>query len=83
MDKRETAVLSVADIGRVLRAERKRQGITIADMAALGGVSPRFLGEVERGVRDNVSADKLLRLLLLLNLRVTIGRRCIAWTAER
>lgn len=67
-------VSAVAEIGKILRTERRRQGLTIADLAGLAGVSPRFLGELERGVRDNVAADKLLRLLLLLNLKLRIGR---------
>ena len=45
-------------IGEVLRAERLRQGRTLADVAGAAAVSLPYLSEVERG-RKEVSSDLL------------------------
>ena len=39
-------------VGRELRAERQRQGRTLADVAGAAGVSTQYLSEVERGRKE-------------------------------
>lgn len=39
-------------LGRQLRRERTRRGQRIADVADRAGVSPQYLSEIERGVKD-------------------------------
>jgi DNA-binding XRE family transcriptional regulator len=39
-------------VGRELRAERQRQGRTLADVAGVAGVSTQYLSEVERGLKE-------------------------------
>ncbi len=41
--------LSTKDLGELVRQERLRQGLKQADLAALTGCGPRFIGELERG----------------------------------
>jgi transcriptional regulator with XRE-family HTH domain len=43
--------LDVAALGRRLRAERRRRGFTLEQLAAVSGVSRSMLSEVERGSR--------------------------------
>lgn len=49
-------------LGQLVRRRRKLSGLTIAKMAAMLGVSPRFLGELERG-RGTVPVEKMLQAL--------------------
>ena len=39
-------------LGRQLRTERAARGDRIADVAGRAGVSPQYLSEVERGIKD-------------------------------
>ena len=41
--------LTARELGELVRRERQRQGLTQADLAALTGCGPRFVGELERG----------------------------------
>ena len=43
--------------------------ISVAQLALMADVSPRLLSELERG-RENVSADRLMRLLSLVNIQL-------------
>jgi transcriptional regulator with XRE-family HTH domain len=45
------AGLDVAVLGRRLRGERRRRGLTLDELAAVSGVSRSMLSEVERGSR--------------------------------
>lgn len=39
-------------IGALLRAERERQGLRLADVADRARLSPQYLSEVERGLKE-------------------------------
>ena len=39
-----------ADLGEIIRARRKELGLTQVKLAKSCGCSPRFIGELERGV---------------------------------
>jgi transcriptional regulator with XRE-family HTH domain len=58
------------DVGVRLREIRQRRGLTLREVAALGGVSESFLSQVERG-RSNASIATLQRVASALGL--TIG----------
>lgn len=75
-------------IATALRDARKAKKLSISALAAQSGVSPRLIGEFERGKRPNVSLDTALRLLAILNVRVALqntssARRDTATRAER
>ncbi len=53
-------------LGDVLRAERRRQKRTLADVAELAAVSLPYLSEVERG-RKEISSDLLASVLTSLD----------------
>lgn len=64
-------IRSTAELGRVLRAERKALGLTQGDLAAACGVSLRFLSELERG-RESAGVGRVLRVLEMLGLEVVV-----------
>lgn len=77
-------IRSVETLGRIFRAERKRQGLTLESLYAVTGLSTRFLSEFERG-RPHVSLERVLRALEALGLDMLILTRGDAkqWLARR
>jgi HTH-type transcriptional regulator/antitoxin HipB len=61
-------------VGALVRARRKVLRLTQIDAAALCNVSPRLLGELERG-RPSVGIGLVLRVAATLGLDVTIAAR--------
>ena len=62
---------TAADLGSLVRQERKRQGMSIEEAAPLLGVGRRFLSELERG-KGTVELDKALRVLRGLGLGLVV-----------
>jgi transcriptional regulator with XRE-family HTH domain len=56
-------------VGKQLRDERRQRGERIADVAGRAGVSPQYLSEIERGVKD-ASSEVLAALAGALGLRM-------------
>jgi transcriptional regulator with XRE-family HTH domain len=54
-------------VGQVIRARRKRAGLTLIELSARTGLSPNYLGSVELGQRD-VSLSSLGRIAAGLGL---------------
>jgi transcriptional regulator with XRE-family HTH domain len=65
-------VKTAVDIGPVVRARRRAQGLRIDDAAALTGVSVDLLSRLENG-KGAVRLDKLLTVLDGLGLALVIG----------
>lgn len=66
--------MDVADekeLGRAIRARRKKIGMTIAELASAIPCSPRLLSELERGQRG-VSIAVAFRLIQMLGLIVSV-----------
>ena len=68
---KKKSITSVADLGQLIRTERKAQGLTQADLAGASGVSLRFLSELERG-RSSAGIGRVLRILQMLGLDVQV-----------
>lgn len=62
------------EFGLLLRARRKEQGLTLAELASVVPCSPRLLSELERGQRG-VSIALTFRLLALLGLELHLHGR--------
>lgn len=54
-------------MGRIVREERKKKGITQERLAEMAGISTAFVGHIERGTRF-LSVQTLCRLCDVLNL---------------
>ena len=67
-------ITTADELGALLRAERKRQGLSQVELAALCGVSPRFLGEIEGG-RSTAGIGRILRVCSRLGLDLLVTRR--------
>lgn len=48
-DATAQAIRTPADLGQQIRAARKAQGLTQAELADIAGVGTRFVSELERG----------------------------------
>lgn len=60
-----TAIRTAEDLGRQVRAARKAQGLTQAELAELAGVGTRFVSELERG-KDTARLGLALELARLV-----------------
>ncbi|MFY9344640.1 MAG: helix-turn-helix transcriptional regulator [Planctomycetota bacterium] len=72
-----TTVQTPDDVGSLVRAMRKEQGMRQPDLAAACGTSVRFIVELERG-KPTAQIGKVLNVLAMLGLRVDLaaaGRR--------
>lgn len=67
----DTRILAMEDFGHLVRLRRKELGMTQAQVSRLTGLSMRLVGEIERG-KEHVAADKLLKLLDVLNMTMTV-----------
>ena len=56
-------------LGETVRVHRKRSGFSQEKLAEKADLSPKYLGEVERGC-VNVSVDSLARIAKVLHLKV-------------
>ena len=63
-----------AELGTLLRSYRKAKGLSQVDAAALAGVGPRFLSELERG-KATAEVGLVLKVLERFGLTVTVAPR--------
>ena len=61
-------------IGQLIRAARKEQGLTQVELASLAQVGPRFIGELEKG-KQTLAIEKVLQVLDALGIELTITPR--------
>ncbi|MFQ6023921.1 MAG: helix-turn-helix transcriptional regulator [Acidiferrobacterales bacterium] len=71
-------VKNPAHLGQIVRAKRKQDQLTQADVVALCGIGTRFLSELENG-KPTLELGKVLQLVACLGLEVTVGPR--SWPA--
>lgn len=62
------------EIGAALRQERKKLGVTQADLAMSAGTGLRFVVDLEKG-KPTVQAGKMLDVLQALGLRLELRSR--------
>lgn len=67
MHVRRSPLTSAADIGRLVRETRRRQGLTQTDLAVASGTGVRFVVDVEKG-KETAQVGKVLRVLKMLGL---------------
>lgn len=64
-------IVDVKDLGVIIRKQRKLQGITQRQAAALAGVSPRLVSELERG-KATIEIGRAFRVALAIGLTIDI-----------
>ena len=67
-------VRSSTDLGAVIRAERRRQGMTQAELAGLADVGVTFLSQLENG-KGSAEVGKVLQVLTMLGIDVLVEPR--------
>jgi hypothetical protein len=67
----QVPISNPTELGLVVRAARKAQGLRLDDAAAFAGVGPVFAGDVEHG-KATVQLGLVLKLLQQLGLKVLI-----------
>jgi HTH-type transcriptional regulator / antitoxin HipB len=72
--KMNDRVKTAAELGTRVRRRRTELRLTQADLAAVALVTPRLLGEVERG-KPTAQVDGVLRILAALGLDVYLKAR--------
>jgi HTH-type transcriptional regulator / antitoxin HipB len=70
-------VRSPKEWGRLVRAERRRQGRTLAEVYEVSTLTTRFLSELERG-KENASLGRALKAFESLGLDVLVVPRADA-----
>jgi len=68
-------------LGAVLRAQRKAQGLTLEQLSGLSGLGVRFLSELERG-KATAELGKTLEAARLLGLDCFLVPRSESFSAE-
>ena len=68
---RLAGVRSPEALGRLVRRERKRQGLTLDTVYSTTGLSTRFLSEFERG-KPNASLGRVIQALQALGLEMMV-----------
>ncbi len=67
----ETPIGSSAELGALIREQRKRAALTQLDLAGLGNTGNRFIVDVENG-KPTLQIQKVLDLMHLLGLEVVV-----------
>jgi len=65
---------STSDIGQCVRSQRKAQGATQPEFAALCGVGVRFISDLENG-KPTMELGKVLKVLKCLGLQLQLQPR--------
>lgn len=66
-----TPIRSSAELGAVIREQRKRMALKQLDLAGLGNTGNRFIVDLENG-KPTVQLQKVLDLMHLLGLEVVV-----------
>ncbi len=62
---------TVGEIGALVKAERRRQGITQMQLAGIAGTGIRFISDLENG-KGTIQVQKLLKVIQTLGLGLFI-----------
>ncbi len=68
------SIRTTEELGRLARANRKQQNLTLERFSGLGKLSMRFLSEFERG-KETAEIGKVLKAIDTLGLEVVIQPR--------
>ncbi|MEA3465684.1 MAG: helix-turn-helix domain-containing protein [Thermodesulfobacteriota bacterium] len=67
-------VVSVADIGKLVRLKRKQLGVLQEDAAGISGVGTKFLSQLENG-KETAEIGRVLQVLKSMGLEVYVYPR--------
>ncbi len=67
-------VVSVKELGQIIRMKRNSLGLTLEHVSGMAGIGPRFLSELERG-KETIEFGKALQVMNCLGLELSIKPR--------
>ncbi len=70
----KSTIFDAAELGRIIRMRRKELGYTQEYVAFMMGISPRLVGEIERG-SGGVGIQKIIKLVNNLGIDITLSVR--------
>lgn len=68
------AIHHTSELGKLVEAVRKRQGLTQADVSGVAGLGNRFMVDLEKG-KETIQLQKVLDVLAQLGLEVVIRKK--------
>ena len=68
------AIRTVSELGELVAAIRKRQGLTQQDVSGIAGLGSRFMVDLEKG-KPTIQMQKSLDVLAQLGLEVVIRKK--------
>ena len=70
--------MTVTELGRIVRLQRRESSLRQDELAALAGVGTRFVSELENG-KSSLELGKVVRVLETVGLEVTVAKRPADW----
>lgn len=67
-------VTTMQELGSLIREERRRQGLTQAELAGLTGVGVTFVSQLENG-KETAEMGRAMRVLAMLGIDLYAERR--------
>ena len=67
-------VTTMQELGTLIREERRRQGLTQAELAGLTGVGVTFVSQLENG-KETAEMGRAMRVLTMLGIDLYAERR--------
>ena len=67
-------VTTMQELGSLIRGERRRQGLTQAELAGLTGVGVTFVSQLENG-KETAEMGRVIRVLTMLGIDLYAERR--------
>lgn len=64
-------IKNAKNFGEVIKKYRKAQGLTQVQLSAMANVSPRFIGELEKG-KPTIELEKALYVAWMLGINIKV-----------
>ncbi len=65
-------IKNAKNFGEVIKKYRKAQGLTQVQLSAMANVSPRFIGELEKG-KPTIELEKALYVAWMLGININVA----------
>ena len=70
--------MTITEIGRVVRNQRREHNLRQAELAAIAGVGTRFVSELENG-KFSLEMGKAIQVLQTVGLELSVSPRSAQW----
>ena len=74
--------MTISEIGRFVRNQRREHNLRQAELAAIAGVGTRFVSDLENG-KFSLEMGKAIQVLETVGLELAVARRSSNWETDR